>query len=316
MYPETTNSTCLNQELAILISMKKLLLIFNPKSGTQNFATLLFKVVDRFTAAGFFATVYPTQASGEAREITSCFASEYDYLVCSGGDGTVSEVINALLNLEKRPILGLIPSGTVNDFAKSLGIPKNILVATSIIINLKSTLLDVGCFEGQYFSYVAAFGMFTDVPYATPQNSKNSFGKLAYFMEGIKRIGTTESYPCKFVLDDEEIKGDFTLCIISNAHSVAGIKMTKKMQVEMSDGLFEVVLIRTPKTLSEHQKIIASLLAQESKTDLVIIRKAKKVQFSSEMPVAWTLDGDFGGEYTKAVIENKHKAIEIITPTP
>jgi len=300
-------------------SRKKMLLIFNPRSGMQNFPTLFFKVVDKFTEAGFLVTAYPTQAPGEVKQLVANYAGGYDYLVCSGGDGTIGEAIGALLNLEKRPAFGLIPAGTVNDFAQSLGIPNDILTAVDIIINSAPNALDIGRFGDRHFSYVAAFGMFTDVSYATPQNTKNLLGKLAYFLEGVKRVGSIKSSRCEFTLDGEVVSGNFVLGIVGNGRSIASIRLPAEMGVQMDDGLFEVILIQLPKTLKDHQEIISSLFTQELftqeiRTHLLTIRKAKKIKFTSDEPIAWTLDGDFGGEYTEVNIENIRHALEVITP--
>jgi len=292
---------------------RKMLLVFNPRSGTQNFPGHLFDVVNKFTAAGFIVTVYPTQAPGEVGRLVADCAGEHDCLACSGGDGTIGEAIDALMSLKKRPAFGLIPSGTINDFASSLGIPRDIGAASDIIARASSKALDVGRFDGKHFSYVAAFGMFTDVPYATTQNAKNLLGKLAYFFEGVKRFGSAESFRCEFALDGETVVGDYALGIIGNARSIAGIKLPTEMGARMDDGLFEVILVRKPRTLKEHQEIISALLTQET-TDLLTIRKARKITFRSAKPVAWTLDGDFGGEYTTADIENLRRALEVIVP--
>ena len=291
-----------------------MLLIYNPKSGVQKFANQLFMVVDKFTSAGFLVTTYPTQASGDVSKIIAEYGNKYEYLVCSGGDGTIGEAVDTLLSLETRPVFGLIPSGTVNDFATSLNIPKDIPAAADIIINETPKALDIGRFEGKHFSYVAALGAFTDVSYSTPQNSKNMLGKLAYFLEGIKRLGSIESIRCEFVLDDEVIKGDFILGIIGNAYTIAGYKLPDELRVQMDDGLLEVILVKSPNTLKDRQDIISSLLTQDIKTDLLITRKSKEIVFSSTTPAAWTLDGDFGGQYASARIKNLHRAIEIIMP--
>ena len=298
----------------ILPFRKKMLLIFNPKSGVQKFPSHLFDVVDRFTSAGFFVTVYPTQAAGEVGEIVSLHGAEFDYLVCSGGDGTISEAIDAMMPLTKRPAFGIIPSGTVNDFAGSLNIPRDALQAADIIIEASPSALDVGMFGDKHFSYVAAFGAFTDVSYSTPQNAKNLFGKLAYFVEGLKRVGQIKTLSCEILLDDERVEGDFALGIVANAYSIAGYKLPAELDVKLDDGFFEVVLIQRPHSLKDSQEIISLLLAHEIKTDLVIIRKAKKIAFTSSEPVAWTLDGDFGGEYSGVIIENQKHAVEILVP--
>jgi len=293
---------------------KTMLLVFNPRSGVQSFAGSLFDVVDRFSGAGFLVTVYPTQTSGETGRLIAERAADYDCLVCSGGDGTIGEAIDALMSLEKRPTFGVIPSGTINDFASSLGIPRNILAAADVIVNGVASPLDIGRFGERHFSYVAAFGMLTEVPYATPQNAKNLLGKLAYFLEVLKRAGPLTSVACEFDLDGERIAGDFILGVVSNAHSIASIRLPAEMDVRLDDGLFEVILIRKPRTLRERQELTSSLmaLAQEPKTDLLTIRKARRVSFASPESVAWTLDGDFGGRFSTMEIENLHHALKVI----
>jgi YegS/Rv2252/BmrU family lipid kinase len=293
------------------MKQRKMLLLFNPRAGMQKFPVYLFDVVNLFTAAGFLVTVYPTQAPGEVSKRVAEYAGEMDYLVCSGGDGTIAEAINALIPLKKRPTFALIPSGTVNDFATSLGLPKEILSAAEIITSGVEKWLDIGRFGDRYFSYVAAFGLFTDVSYATPQNLKNMLGNLAYFLEGVRRLGSVQPYRCTFTLDDEVIDGDFILGMVANSQSVGGIKLPEA-GVRMDDGLFEVILLQMPENLKDIVGIITSLLQQEEYGDSLIIRKSKKVTFSSPEAVAWTLDGEFGGRHRGVLIENMHKAVKII----
>ncbi|MCL2703320.1 MAG: YegS/Rv2252/BmrU family lipid kinase [Defluviitaleaceae bacterium] len=291
-----------------------MLLIFNPNAGQQRFPAYLYDVVNIFTLAGFLVTVLPTRANGCAGDAIARYAEDHEYVVCSGGDGTIGECIDALLQLEKRPVFGVIPSGTANDFAVSLGIPKDIISAAGIITGGNAKALDIGRFGSRHFSYVAGFGIFTDVAYSTPQNLKNVLGSLAYLLEGIKRLGSIKTYGCGFMLDGEAVNGGFILGLVANTHSVGGFRLPGTIDVRMDDGMFEVILLKRPRTLRDHQQIIASLRKQENGSDLLIIRKASKVEFSSPMPVAWTLDGDFGGECKDVVIENVPHAINVMVP--
>jgi len=289
-----------------------MLLIFNPKAGVQKFSASIFEVVNKFTAAGFLVTVYPTQAPRDVSKIVLGLAEKYDYVVCSGGDGTIGEAIDALLSLEKHPCFGIIPSGTVNDFAMSLGIPKDILEAADIIINGAARPIDIGQFGDKHFTYVSAFGLFTDVSYATPQKRKNKLGNIAYFLEGIKRLGAVQSHRCTFTIDDEEISGDFVLGMVANSQSVGGMKLPEDMDVQMDDGVFEVILLKMPKSIMALNKIINSLLNQEFTSDSIIVRKAHRVTVTSNKPIAWTRDGEYGGECCAVTIENNYHAIEIL----
>jgi YegS/Rv2252/BmrU family lipid kinase len=301
-----------------IIAHKRLLLVFNPKAGVQSLNARLFDVADAFTAAGFLVSVYPTQAAGEVGAAVTALAPGHDMVVCAGGDGSVSEAIDALLSMETRPAFGLIPSGTVNDFAASLGIPAEVNGAVDIILHGTPAAIDIGHFKGdervRHFTYIAAFGLFTDISYTTSQTAKNWLGRLAYFLEGVRRFGQMTAYPCEFELDGKYVTGDFILGVIANTHSIAGIKMPKGIEARMDDGVFEVILVQKPTTLKESQEIIASLLTQEEKSPLVTICKAQNISFHAFDAVPWTLDGDFGGEHAEITIENQHRAIEIIMP--
>jgi YegS/Rv2252/BmrU family lipid kinase len=292
---------------------RRMLLIFNPRAGLQRFPQALFDVVDTFSAAGFLVTAYPTQAPGEVKQMIQKHVSEMDYLVVSGGDGTVAEAIGALLPLPARPVFAIIPSGTVNDFTASLGLPKEILQAAEVVVYGKEKPLDIGRFGNKYFSYVAAFGLFTDVSYETPQNMKNMLGNLAYFLEGVKRLGAVQPCYCTFDLDGEVISGEFILGLISNSLSVGGIKLPDT-EVKMDDGLLEIILLPRPENILDVMGIISSLVQQEGNNESLIIRKAKKITVKGKTHIAWTLDGEYGGMYKNVSIENMHHAIKIMMP--
>lgn len=295
---------------------KKLLLIFNPKSGKAEFASMLFEVVDRFTKAGYEVTVYPTQAAKDAYDMTLRRAGDFDLVCCSGGDGTLNEVVAALMPLERKPLLGYIPSGTTNDFATSMKIPKNILEAAATVVSGNAYPVDIGCFGDGYFAYVAAFGLFTDITYDTPQTSKNILGRAAYVLEGVKRLGSIKNYKCKISIDDETLSGSFIFGMVSNSTSIGGFQMPNESTVSIDDGLFEVVLVKRPKSFVDLQNIAASMLNGEIYTESLIARKASKIRVESQTPIDWTLDGEFGGSTTDVVVENKQRAIEIMIPKP
>lgn len=297
------------------MARKKLLLIFNPMAGAQNFALNLYEVIDQLTKAGFDVTVRPTQRVGDAKTYILERGAEFDVLVASGGDGTINESISALMALPaSRPILGVIPAGTTNDFSTSLGLPKDILDAVSVITDGVMRPLDIGQFEAAYFSYVAAFGLFTDVSYATPQSKKNVLGHLAYLLEGIKRLGSIHTYQCEIDLGEETLEGEFLFGMVTNSLSVGGFKLPSEHKICMDDGLFEIALLQMPTSFIDLQHIITSLVRQEAYSDSLTLRRAPQVVVRAENPLAWTLDGEFGGEHKQVTINNRHQAIKVFMP--
>lgn len=293
----------------------KLFFVFNPFSGKAQIKNKLMKVVDVFTKNGWLVSLYPTQKVGDAYRIIKKYAPSFDLLVIAGGDGTLNEGIQALMTFEptKRPSIGYIPTGTTNDFASTLKIPKNTVKAAENIMSGDSFSCDVGCFNGQNFLYVAAFGAFTDVAYSTPQQSKNFWGHSAYILEGIKKLSALKPNHLIFDCADAHIEGDFIYGMISNTNSIGGFKAGKVFEAELNDGLFEVVLVKNPTTLIERQEIITNLLTQELTSASFYVFKTDSIKITSEDDVKWTLDGEFGGNCGSVNINVEHNAITFIT---
>jgi YegS/Rv2252/BmrU family lipid kinase len=285
---------------------KKLLFIFNPHSGKAQIKNFLFDILDIFTKSGYDVTARPTQQRLDAYNYIKTYGSEYDRIVVSGGDGTLNEAVKGLMtfDIDKRRSLGYIPAGTTNDFAATLGIPKNMTDAAEIAVNGSEFKCDIGRFNNVTFNYVAAFGAFTDVPYDTPQPSKNALGQFAYILEGMKRLPSLPSYRVKIKYDGGEIDEEIFLCIILNATSVGGIHSAGRLlNVNLNDGLFEMLVFRQPTNLIDFQAILTGLMKGEDSCDGYTIIKSSRFEFSSQDNIKWTLDGEYGGDPTEAVIE-------------
>ena len=166
----------------------RILFIMNPKSGTMQAFRYLAGMLQMYSDAGFYTSVLMTRASGDAREFAIQYASEVETIVVSGGDGTLNEVIDGVITAETPVRIGYIPSGSTNDFASSVGLPKSIMDAAEVVLTGKPQTFDVGSFNGRYFSYVASFGAFTSTSYSVPQNLKNIMGHTAYVLQGIRDI--------------------------------------------------------------------------------------------------------------------------------
>ena len=293
--------------------MKKMLFIYNPNAGTGQLKPKLADVLDIFVKSDCEITVYPTQCYHDALAKTLSFEeNKYDLVVCSGGDGTLDEVVTGMAKRKEKIPIGYIPAGTTNDFANSLHISKDVLEAAHVAVNGVPFSCDVGQFNTDIFVYIAAFGLFTDVSYATDQNMKNVLGHLAYLLEGAKRIFDIPSYRVKVTCDDEIIEGEFIYGMVTNSRSVGGFKRIIGRNVVFDDGLFEVTLIRTPKNPMELNEIITSLTNRKIQTEQIRTFRAKKVLFESVEEIPWTLDGEFGGQHDEVYIENKQRYLQIM----
>ena len=284
--------------------------IFNPKAGKGKIKTALMDIVDIFNKGGYEVIIRATQAPKDAYEQVKKYADKVDLIVCSGGDGTLDEVVTGITELGSSVPVGYIPAGSTNDFANSLFIPKNMLEAASIIMNGELYKCDVGRFNHQTFAYVAAFGLFTDVSYETNQDLKNILGHLAYVLEGAKRLLDIKSYHMKVFTETGVIEDSFIYGMITNSRSVGGFKNLTR-DVDMNDGLFEVTLIVQPKDPLELQEIIRNLVVMEDSSDLIYSFKAKKLTIEADEEIAWTLDGEYGGSPVTVEIENLQQALNL-----
>lgn len=292
---------------------QKLLFVFNPASGKAQIKNELMNIIDIFVKGGYEVSVYPTQRKNDAFYYICENGSRFDTVVVSGGDGTLNEAINGLMSIDtdNRPKFGYIPTGTVNDFATSLSISKKCETAANDIISGEAFSFDVGKFKKRYFAYVAAFGAFTDVPYETPQQSKNIWGNLAYIGEGIKRLPQISPSFIRVEADGKVIEGEFLLGLVSNSNSIAGMKTIGNKNVSLNDGLFEVTLIRNPENPLSVQFMLSDLLQKKLDSKYIYNFKTSKIKFNSKESISWTLDGEYGGTTKRVVIENIKEAIDI-----
>ncbi|MBC5743247.1 diacylglycerol kinase family lipid kinase [Lachnospiraceae bacterium MD308] len=295
--------------------MKKLLFIYNPYAGKELLKPKISDIVDIFVKAGYEVVIYPTQSYRDAyRKVQECESEEYDLIVCSGGDGTLDEVVTGMMKRKQRLPIGYIPTGTTNDFANSLHIPKNLLEAADNAVNGEVFPCDVGRFNDDIFVYIAAFGLFTDVSYETRQEVKNVLGHLAYVLEGTKRLFNVPSYRIKFTHDGESVEDEFIFGMVTNSRSVGGFRSMIGRQVVFDDGLFEVTLIKTPKNPLELQEIVAALLIEQIDTKYMFTFRTGEIAFESLEEIPWTLDGEYGGSHDEVIIQNYKQELSIMVP--
>ena len=290
---------------------KKMLFVFNPKAGKGKIKTNLLDIVDIFNKGGYEVIIYSTQKPRDAYEKAKEYESKVDLIVCSGGDGTLDEVVTGVMEVDSSVPIGYIPAGSTNDFANSLFMPKNMVEAAEGIMEEKLYHCDIGRFNNQSFTYIAAFGLFTDVAYQTDQDLKNILGHLAYLLEGVKRLFDIQSYHMKVTTEDEIFEDDFMYGMITNSRSVGGFKNLTGKNVDMNDGLFEVTLITTPKNPMDMQEIIAGLMSGKDNSDLIYTFKTSRIRIQSDEAVAWTLDGEYGGDHKEVEIRNLHRALNL-----
>lgn len=292
---------------------KKVLLIVNPISGRYNFKNNLGQAIEVLQSNGYHITMRKTASRGHATELVLTYGEEYDIVVCSGGDGTLNEVISGVMCLDKDIILGYIPSGTTNDFANSLNLSDRMETAAKTIINGWPRPVDIGLFgENRYFSYIASFGAFTGSSYSTPQLNKNLIGHLAYVLDGVKDIPNIRPYHIRVEADGKTYQGEYIFGAVSNSLSIGGLIKLDINNVDLNDGLFEIILVRNPKSPIELSRILKSIRKKEYDDKLIDFFKAEEVTFYMDDMIPWSIDGEYEPGASKVTIKNIHNAINVL----
>ncbi len=296
--------------------MNDLLLIVNPNAGRNGYREYLGDVLYTLHRCGWRVTVAFTNAHGDPTRIAAEESARYRRIVCMGGDGTLSETISGVMLLpqEKRPEVGYIPMGTSNDSALTLGLSRDPMLAAYTAATGRALPLDVGRFgSDRYFTYVAAFGAFTEVSYETPQDQKNSLGWLAYAIDAMNRLPNLTHRVCRIEFDDGMTEGDYILCAVTNTRRFAGfIRLDNTSGISLSDGLFEVILVRTPETILHVGPTFSDIMANNYNSEYVSLVHSRRVKFTFREPVSWSLDGEDGGYRSEVVCDNIQHAVQMM----
>ncbi len=295
--------------------MKTLLFIYNPRAGKGRVRGKLAGILNAFTQAGQLVTAYPTQGPGDAARVARELGPKFDRIACSGGDGTLHEVVEGLMALpgSARPPIGYLPAGTTNDYARNLNLPRNMEDMATLAARGEPRPVDIGRLGEKYFIYVAAFGLFTDVAYNTPQEFKNAFGHLAYVLKGASELGNLKGYCLRVEHDGGALEGEYLYGMVSNTVSVGGVLGLPSDEVVLDDGLLELILVEKPKTVAQLNTVMLALAKQEYSRDSGVVGlHSSRFRITCGEAVPFTLDGEFGGEHTDTEIAAVNTPIRIV----
>ncbi|MDO5458013.1 MAG: YegS/Rv2252/BmrU family lipid kinase [Eubacteriales bacterium] len=294
--------------------MKKLMLIVNPSAGRGGYRYYFGEAMKTLADGGFRTELFFTGGPEDATEFARAYAAEFDAVACVGGDGTLSEVIGGLMQIPNPPPIGYIPMGTTNDVASTIGLPKNDTIgAARRIVEGTPHPFDVGGFgKDRYFAYIAAFGAFTEVSYATPQDQKRALGHLAYVLQGAQQLGKIEKLPVRVEYDDGVFEGELVYGSMSNSTSVAGIVRLRDEMVSLGDGMSELVLVQDPGTIDAYGEMITAVLTRSFDSRYLKVIQTRHARFIFDRPVAWTRDGEDGGKHRELELCNYHAPVRLI----
>lgn len=291
--------------------MKKLLFIINPKAGLKKNRHFIDNAVDVFEKSGYKVGIKYTKKRADGTDIARHYGSKADLVVCLGGDGTLNEVMQGMIEGGVKTPLGYIPAGSTNDFATSLGLKSDPKEEAEFIVSREARPLDLGQFNGRYFVYTASAGIFTKTSYSTPQDLKNRLGHFAYILTGVKELFHIRRLKLKIELDDRTIEGKYIFAAINNATKVGGIMKLDENLVRFNDGVFELMLVEFPRGPLEFLKLAGQVLMQKFTGKITLIQ-IDSANITAESDVDWSLDGE--KEKGKETVDFKviHDAINFI----
>ena len=293
--------------------MKKLLFVINPCAGTRKASKVLPEILAVFNRAGYEVRVYVTACQGDGIRAVETMTAGMDLVVCCGGDGTFNETVTGLMRAGLQLPIGYIPAGSTNDFAASLGLAADPVEAATQIVEGEPRYYDAGSFGERYFSYVASFGAFTRTSYSTPQSAKNLLGHMAYVLEGVQELSQIRKHRVKLTLDGQEVLEDeYLFGAICNSTSVGGVMTLDRNQVDLTDGKFEVLLIRAPRTLQELPECLLAIQKQQYNSAMMTFRTASHIAVEADPEMLWSLDGEKAAGQGQVEIRNLHRTIQII----
>ena len=291
-----------------------ILIIVNPNAGKGKVQKKIHKIASNFSKQNYLVDIMYTKIDYSAASIIRDYKGKLDLVICCGGDGTLNDLINAVMKLDNKPEISFIPLGTMNDFANTIGLYRYKFWLPNNMRNAEEIMVDIGKFNEKYFNYVAAFGAFTMVPYVTRQSLKQVFGKFAYFIVGIRYLKKIKSYRLKVDVDGNITKGDFIYGSISNSKSIGGFRWFRKREIDLSDGKYEIILVKKPKRRVQFLGIVLNILLKRYNSKNFIYLQGSKIKINPQTHLNWTIDGEYGGRKKEVEILNNKQAIKMVIP--
>jgi diacylglycerol kinase (ATP) len=287
----------------------KYLLLYNPVSGKSHFKSKIPFIQKEFAKTSHELTIYESKAPKDLKEVAKKEAADYDVFLVAGGDGTINEVLNGIMTVDKRPTLGLLPSGTANDIAAILGINKNIKKALSIYFKDTPVKMDVNQMNDLYFLYTAASGVLTRISYEIPRRLLNKYGYLAYVFEAMKDFQKDYRYPIKITYDNQTINCECMMVLGLSTNRVGGMTLYNFAKSKLNDGLFELRFFKRVRHFYRF-RLMSSFIrgGRKLREDLHLVSNHFTIETLPD--VQWNADGEFAMN-GNIVIQTHQEALSI-----
>lgn len=298
----------------------KVLLIINPKAGRKRLTKELNEIEANLKKNKELeiVTMYTKKEFNAEAIIKSYDLSDIGLVILCGGDGILNEGINGLMSNNNKVPMSFIPFGTMNDFAKTIKMPINKLKLSKYLskkVNLEVENIDVGKVNERYFAYICAFGNFADIGYATSKKTKNYIGSIVYAIHILRNLTKMKSHKITIKSKGLSFTDDVIFGAVSDTIYIAGMKWYKRDELNLQDGMLDMILIRKPKNFLEYLKIIKGFIKKEYTIENNYYhRKIKDLEIICDEPIEWTVDGEFCGKMKDVKISSVKKSINIAIP--
>lgn len=293
--------------------MRRARLIYNPTSGRETIKKNLPYILDRLERGGWETSCHATTGAGDATTAArAAVHREFDLVIAAGGDGTLNEVVNGLCEQPYRPRLAIIPTGTTNDFARAIGVPREIEKACEIICQEFQMPLDIGKVNQQYFINIAGGGKLTEVTYEVPSKLKTMLGHLAYYIKGIEMLPSFRPTAVRIEYDGRLLEDEIMFFLISNTNSVGGFEKLAP-DASMNDGMFDLIILKKT-NLADLIRIARLAVKGDHISDPnIIYAKANRIRVFNDDKMQLNLDGEYGGDLP-GEFQNLYRHLMIIVP--
>lgn len=272
--------------------MRSVLFLYNSFSGKSKIKKKKDYIINSLKESYDVVDEFGSIVLGDITDFIKLNGSSYDTIVVAGGDGTIHEVVNAVMSLDVKPTLAFIPAGTCNDAARTLGYSKNINKCLKIIKANHHAAMDVSRVNDNYFIYVFAAGTLTEISYAAPQKTKRHFGKMAYYGYVFKILQKTISLDMEIKTEDTEETGKYSLFLASNSRFIGGFFLKRKYRLALDDGKLQLILIDKRSTLSNILLCARLLVFGQFKSKRIKFIDTKNITLKTKEPIDFNTDGE------------------------
>ena len=227
-----------------MTKFKRSVLLYNGQAGASTADSVISMAAPALAAVSDKLELVQTHSPEELKTACRNLSADTDALFVAGGDGTIHNAVQALSDLQDPPPLGIIPSGTCNDFARTLDIPMDLTLAAEALSDGQIKGIDAVNINGQSFLNFAGIGIITDASTNIDSQLKERYGKLSYFMSGLQSMRQTEPFAINLTVDGIEYGEKGVLALVTNGKSI-GTHALPMDSIDPADGLLDVFIIQT-----------------------------------------------------------------------